>query len=118
MEGATKTQQIRSANVVSRDLADCSCQFPTMWWCLQAAVDMMRKVLNTVNMDGVIVIGEGEKDEVNLVTLSKVVTMRRVSSLHKAVCRHQCCTAGNRLAMGLLSLRLTLLWILLMERHL
>ena len=24
----------------------------------------MRKVLNTVNMDGVIVIGEGEKDEV------------------------------------------------------
>lgn len=25
---------------------------------------MMRKVLNTVNMDGVIVIGEGEKDEV------------------------------------------------------
>ena len=31
---------------------------------LQAAVDMMRKVLNTVNMDGVIVIGEGEKDEV------------------------------------------------------
>ena len=30
----------------------------------QAAVDMMRKVLNTVNMDGTIVIGEGEKDEV------------------------------------------------------
>jgi fructose-1,6-bisphosphatase II len=29
----------------------------------QAAVDMMRKVLNTVNMDGVVVIGEGEKDE-------------------------------------------------------
>lgn len=29
----------------------------------QAAVDMMRKVLNTVNMDGTIVIGEGEKDE-------------------------------------------------------
>ena len=34
------------------------------WALLQAAVDMMRKVLNTVNMDGVIVIGEGEKDEV------------------------------------------------------
>ncbi len=34
------------------------------WGLLQAAVDMMRKVLNTVNMDGVIVIGEGEKDEV------------------------------------------------------
>lgn len=33
--------------------------------CLQAAVDMMRKVLNTVNMDGTIVIGEGEKDEVS-----------------------------------------------------
>jgi len=31
---------------------------------MQAAVDMMRKVLNTVNMDGVIVIGEGVKDEV------------------------------------------------------
>eukprot|EP00884_Botryococcus_braunii_P021724 jgi/Botrbrau1/8235/Bobra.0392s0030.1 len=29
----------------------------------QAAVDMMRKVLNTINMDGVVVIGEGEKDE-------------------------------------------------------
>jgi fructose-1,6-bisphosphatase II len=29
----------------------------------QAAVDAMRKVLNTVEMDGVIVIGEGEKDE-------------------------------------------------------
>ncbi|CAL5220210.1 g2185 [Coccomyxa viridis] len=29
----------------------------------QAAVDMMRKVLATVQMDGVVVIGEGEKDE-------------------------------------------------------
>ncbi len=29
----------------------------------QAAVDMMRKVLNSVRMDGVVVIGEGEKDE-------------------------------------------------------
>ena len=29
----------------------------------QAAVDAMRLVLNTVDMDGVIVIGEGEKDE-------------------------------------------------------
>ena len=28
----------------------------------QAAVDMMRKVLATVSMDGVVVIGEGEKD--------------------------------------------------------
>lgn len=31
---------------------------------MQAAVDMMRRVLNTISMDGVIVIGEGEKDEV------------------------------------------------------
>ena len=29
----------------------------------QAAVDAMRLVLNTVRMDGIIVIGEGEKDE-------------------------------------------------------
>ncbi|KAJ9534435.1 hypothetical protein QJQ45_016141, partial [Haematococcus lacustris] len=29
----------------------------------QAAVDMMRKVLNSIFMDGVVVIGEGEKDE-------------------------------------------------------
>ncbi|PNH01875.1 Fructose-1,6-bisphosphatase class 2 [Tetrabaena socialis] len=33
----------------------------------QAAVDMMRKVLNSVAMDGVVVIGEGEKDEDDLV---------------------------------------------------
>lgn len=30
---------------------------------MQAAVDMMRKVLSRVDMDGVVVIGEGEKDE-------------------------------------------------------
>ncbi|RME86006.1 MAG: fructose-bisphosphatase class II, partial [Caldilineae bacterium] len=29
----------------------------------QAAVDAMRAVLSTVDMDGVIVIGEGEKDQ-------------------------------------------------------
>ncbi|KAF6250921.1 bacterial fructose-1,6-bisphosphatase, glpX-encoded-domain-containing protein [Scenedesmus sp. NREL 46B-D3] len=29
----------------------------------QAAVDMMRKVLSNISMDGVVVIGEGEKDE-------------------------------------------------------
>jgi fructose-1,6-bisphosphatase II len=29
----------------------------------QAAVDAMRLVLNTINMDGVVIIGEGEKDE-------------------------------------------------------
>src|SRR5579883_395581 len=28
-----------------------------------AAVDAMRRMFNTVNMDGVVVIGEGEKDE-------------------------------------------------------
>lgn len=32
--------------------------------CMQAAVDMMRKVLNSIHMEGVVVIGEGEKDEV------------------------------------------------------
>jgi fructose-1,6-bisphosphatase II len=30
---------------------------------VQAAVDMMRKVLGNVEMDGVVIIGEGEKDE-------------------------------------------------------
>ena len=29
----------------------------------QAAVDAMRLILNTVDMDGIIVIGEGEKDD-------------------------------------------------------
>ena len=29
----------------------------------QAAVDAMRPVLNSVQMDGIVVIGEGEKDE-------------------------------------------------------
>ena len=33
---------------------------------MQAAVDQMRKVLNSVAMDGIVVIGEGEKDEVCL----------------------------------------------------
>lgn len=68
MEGATKMQQIRSASAIPSIVAECCCSFLKVWWCLQAAVDMMRKVLNTVNMDGVIVIGEGEKDEVNLIT--------------------------------------------------
>ncbi len=31
---------------------------------LQAAVDQMRRVFNAIDMDGVVVIGEGEKDEV------------------------------------------------------
>ena len=67
MEGATKMQQIRSASAIPRIAAECCCCSLKFWWCLQAAVDMMRKVLNTVNMDGVIVIGEGEKDEVNMI---------------------------------------------------
>lgn len=66
MAGVTKMQQIRSANALSSIATDCCCQLLQDWYCLQAAVDMMRKVLNTVNMDGVIVIGEGEKDEVNV----------------------------------------------------
>ncbi len=43
---------------------------------MQAAVDMMRKVLNTVNMDGVIVIGEGEKDEVQKLQLSFAIALK------------------------------------------
>lgn len=75
MAGATKMQQIRSANAIAFTAADCCCQPLNDWYCLQAAVDMMRKVLNTVNMDGVIVIGEGEKDEVNvLICISVGVT--------------------------------------------
>ncbi len=42
---------------------------------MQAAVDMMRKVLNTVNMDGVIVIGEGEKDEVQKLQMSCAIAL-------------------------------------------
>ena len=33
---------------------------------MQAAVDQMRRVFNAIDMDGVVVIGEGEKDEVCL----------------------------------------------------
>jgi hypothetical protein len=36
---------------------------------LQAAVDAMRKVLNSIQMEGIIVIGEGEKDEVRCALL-------------------------------------------------
>ena len=39
---------------------------------LQAAVDQMRKVLNTISMDGVVVIGEGEKDEVGIPVLAMI----------------------------------------------
>ena len=37
----------------------------------QAAVDAMRQVLNTVAMDGVVVIGEGEKDEAPMLYLGE-----------------------------------------------
>ncbi len=37
---------------------------------------MMRKVLNTVNMDGVIVIGEGEKDEVQKLQVSHAIALK------------------------------------------
>ena len=35
---------------------------------MQAAVDQMRRVFNAIDMDGVVVIGEGEKDEVPLLS--------------------------------------------------
>jgi hypothetical protein len=41
----------------------------------QAAVDMMRKVLSTVRMNGVVVIGEGEKDVRSLLSpLSPIIS--------------------------------------------
>ncbi len=49
---------------------------------LQAAVDMMRKVLNSVQMDGVVVIGEGEKDEVSWVVVICLVCYRECESFH------------------------------------
>lgn len=50
---------------------------------------MMRKVLNTVNMDGVIVIGEGEKDEVILlICTSRSTQMPWHSSATTAVPLH------------------------------
>ena len=48
----------------------------------------MRKVLNTVNMDGTIVIGEGEKDEVSYLSytlhmpLTALVVMTMIFSLN------------------------------------
>lgn len=38
--------------------------FDSMLLLVQAAVDQMRRVFNAIDMDGVVVIGEGEKDEV------------------------------------------------------
>lgn len=41
----------------------------------QAAVDQMRRVLNTVAMDGVVVIGEGEKDEAPMLYCGEQIGM-------------------------------------------
>ena len=43
----------------------------------KAAVDMMRKVLNTIDMDGVVVIGEGEKDEAPMLFCGERIGTRK-----------------------------------------
>lgn len=45
----------------------------------QAAVDAMRVVLNSVQMDGVVVIGEGEKDEVSRRVVLRLRVRRHLS---------------------------------------
>lgn len=54
----------------------------------QAAVDMMRKVLNEIQMDGIVVIGEGEKDEAPMLYCGKCCTCRGIQ-LPSAV--YTCC---------------------------
>jgi len=39
----------------------------------QAAVDAMRQVLNSINMDGTVVIGEGERDEAPMLFIGEKV---------------------------------------------
>jgi fructose-1,6-bisphosphatase II len=51
----------------------------------QAAVDAMRLVLNTVDMDGVIVIGEGEKDEAPMLFNGEVLGTGRPPKVDIAV---------------------------------
>jgi len=51
----------------------------------QAAVDAMRLVLNTVDMDGVIVIGEGEKDEAPMLYNGEVLGTGRPPQVDIAV---------------------------------
>ena len=52
----------------------------------QAAVDAMREVLDTVSMDGVVVIGEGEKDEAPmLTTASRSATAARRRSTSRSI---------------------------------
>ena len=53
----------------------------------QAAVDMMRKVLATVQMDGVVVIGEGEKD-VSFICLPRLWTCQ--TCFASPACQTQC----------------------------
>jgi fructose-1,6-bisphosphatase II len=43
----------------------------------QAAVDSMRKVLNSVWMDAVVVIGEGEKDEAPMLYCGEQIGYKR-----------------------------------------
>ena len=52
----------------------------------QAAVDAMRHVLDSVSMDGVVVIGEGEKDEAPmLTTASRSATAPRRRSTSRSI---------------------------------
>jgi fructose-1,6-bisphosphatase II len=51
----------------------------------QAAVDAMRLVLNTVDMDGVIIIGEGEKDEAPMLFNGEVLGTGRPPKVDIAV---------------------------------
>ena len=91
----------------------------------QAAVDQMRKVLNTIKMDGTIVIREGEKDEVKLRTPPKHThlccprsmascrlldqhsssryLLTHISRFDDVICsirRRQCCTVARELEMA------------------
>src|SRR5438034_6315463 len=50
-----------------------------------AAVDAMRLVLNTVEMDGVVVIGEGEKDEAPMLYNGEVLGTGREPKIDIAV---------------------------------
>ena len=105
--GGRRQSQPRVRDVISKECDPClSCLIETWpWtWCAlrgcsarggrwmgrgnkiaadQAAVDAMRLVLNTIEMDGVIVIGEGEKDEAPMLYNGERLgtAMRRRSTL-------------------------------------
>lgn len=51
----------------------------------QAAVDAMRQMLSTVDMDGIVVIGEGEKDEAPMLFNGEVVGNGRLPKVDVAV---------------------------------